>query len=127
MKSLDRRAAETLRALIALERADIQSPDDPAHAVRLELVGRMAGYTLFALTHFETVGRQRLRAPEMHIAYIRRTGRFVAIHYRNDLLEIDRYSVIPAFDGLRLRDAALQAVHTDTANRWLHRLGSRLG
>ena len=126
MKSLDHRAAETFRALVALKKTEIESPDDPSLSVRLEIVGRMEGYTLFALTHFELLDGQRLRAPEMHIAYIRRTGRFAAIHYRNDLLEIDAYSVIPASDGLRLRDAALQEVHAHTASRWLHRIGARL-
>ncbi len=126
MKSLDRRAAETLRALAAFRKTDIGCPDDPSLAVRFEIAGRTEGYTLLALTHFEPIDGRRLRAPEMHFAYVGRTGRFIPIHYRNDLLEIDSYSVIPAADSLRLRDAALQEVHHRHATRWLHRLGRHL-
>lgn len=126
MKSLDRKASETLRALAALRKTDIVCTDDPSLSVRLEIAGRTEGYVLFALTHFERFDGRSLRAPEMHIAYIGRTGRFIPIHYRNDLLEIDAYSVVPAVGGLRLRDAVLQEVHTRTAARWLHRLAGRL-
>lgn len=126
MKSLDRRAAETLRALAAFRKTDIGCPDDPSLAVRFEIAGRTEGYTLLALTHFEPIDGRRLRALEMHFAYVGRTGRFIPIHYRNDLLEIDSYSVIPAADSLRLRDAALQEVHLRHATRWLHRLGRHL-
>ena len=80
MKSLDRRAAETLRALVALEKTDIESPDDPSLSVRIEIAGRTEHYALLALTHYEAIGRRRLRAPEMHSAYRYATRRFIPIH-----------------------------------------------
>ena len=52
MKTLDRRAAEIFRKMLALQTTKIDNSDGTYMPVYLELIGRIDKYDFFSLTHY---------------------------------------------------------------------------
>ena len=52
MKTLDRKAAEIFRALLALQTTKIDNSDGTYMPVYLELIGRIDNYNFFSLAHY---------------------------------------------------------------------------
>ena len=52
MKTLDRKAAEIFRALLALQTTKIDNSDGTYMPVYLELIGRIDKYDFFSLAHY---------------------------------------------------------------------------
>ena len=52
MKTLDRKAAEIFRALLALQTTKIDNSDGTYMPVYIELIGRIDNYNFFSLAHY---------------------------------------------------------------------------
>lgn len=64
MKTLDRKAAEIFRALLALQTTKIDNSDGTYMPVYLELIGRIDNYNFFSLAHYGQQNGDAMRDPK---------------------------------------------------------------
>lgn len=121
MKTLDRKAAEIFRALLALQTTKIDNSDGTYMPVYLELIGRIDNYNFFSLAHYGQQNGDAMRDPEMLFALHKETQQFIPYYYRNDYCGIEQNSVKWSEDGIFL-NRRLQAEHTTFANQWLRNI-----
>ena len=86
MKTLDRKAAEIFRALLALQTTKIDNSDGTYMPVYIELIGRIDNYNFFSLAHYGQQNGDAMRDPEMLFALHKETQQFIPYYYRNDYL-----------------------------------------
>lgn len=126
MKTLDRKAAEIFRALLALQTTKIDNSDGTYMPVYLELIGRIDKYDFFSLAHYGQQNGDAMRDPEMLFALHKETQQFIPYYYRNDYCGIEQNSVRWSEDGVFL-NRRLQAEHTTFANQWLRNIAAQQG
>ena len=124
MKTLDRKAAEIFRALLALQTTKIDNSDGTYMPVYLELIGRIDKYDFFSLVHYGRQNGDAMRDPEMIIALHKESQQFVPYYYRNDYMGMEQYSVRWTDEGVLL-NRRLQADHTTFANQWLRNIATQ--
>ena len=124
MKTLDRKAAEIFRALLALQTTKIDNSDGIYMPVYLELIGRIDKYDFFSLAHYGRQNGDAMRDPEMIIALHKESQQFVPYYYRNDYMGIEQYSVRWTNEGILL-NRRLQTEHTTFANQWLRNIAAQ--
>ena len=121
MKTLDRRAEEIFRKMLALQTTKIDNSD-----VHIELIGRIDKYDFFSLAHYGQQNGDAMRDPEMLFALHNETRQFIPYYYRNDYCGIEENSVRWSEDGIFL-NRRLQAEHTTFANQWLRNIAAQQG
>ena len=126
MKTLDRKAAEIFRALLALQTTKIDNSDGIYMPVYIELIGRIDKYNFFSLAHYGQQNGDAMRDPEMLFALHKETQQFIPYYYRNDYCGIEQNSVKWSEDGVFL-NRRLQAAHTAFANQWLRNIAAQQG
>ena len=124
MKTLDRKAAEIFRALLALQTTKIDNSDGTYMPVYLELIGRIDNYNFFSLAHYGQQNGDAMRDPEMIIALHKESLQFIPYYYRNDYMGMEQYSVRWTNEGILL-NRRLQADHTTFANQWLRNIATQ--
>lgn len=124
MKTLDRRAAEIFRKMLALQTTKIDNSDGTYMPVYLELIGRIDNYNFFSLAHYGQQNGDAMRDPEMIIALHKESQQFVPYYYRNDYMGMEQYSVRWTNEGILL-NRRLQADHTTFANQWLRNIATQ--
>ena len=124
MKTLDRKAAEIFRALLALQTTKIDNSDGTYMPVYLELIGRIDNYNFFSLAHYGRQNGNAMRDPEMIIALHKESQQFIPYYYRNDYMGMEQYSVRWTEEGILL-NRCLQADHTTFANQWLRNIATQ--
>ena len=124
MKTLDRKAAEIFRALLALQTTKIDNSDGTYMPVYLELIGRIDKYDFFSLAHYGQQNGDAMRDPEMIIALHKESQQFIPYYYRNDYMGMEQYSVRWTNEGILL-NRRLQADHTVFANQWLRNIATQ--
>lgn len=77
MKTLDRKAAEIFRALLALKTTKIDNSDGTYMPVHIELIGRIDNYNFFSLAHYGQQNGDAMRDPEMLFALHKETQQFI--------------------------------------------------
>lgn len=90
MKTLDRKAAEIFRALLALKTTKIDNSDGTYMPVHIELIGRIDNYNFFSLAHYGQQNGDAMRDPEMLFALHKETQQFIPYYYRNDYCGIEQ-------------------------------------
>ena len=115
MKTLDRRAAEIFRSMLALQTTKIDNSGGIYMPVHIELIGRIDKYDFFSLAHYGQQNGDAMRDPEMLFALHNETQQFIPYYYRNDYCGIEENSVRWSEDGIAL-NSRLQASHTIFAN-----------
>ena len=125
-KTLDRRAAEIFRSMLALQTTKIDNSDGTYMPVYLELIGRIDKYDFFSLAHYGQQNGDAMRDPEMLFALHKDTRQFIPYYYRNDYCGIEENSVRWSEDGIAL-NPRLQASHTTFANQWLRNIAAQQG
>ena len=126
MKTLDRKAAEIFRALLAMQTTKIDNSDGTYMPVYIELIGRIDNYNFFSLAHYGQQNGDAMRDPEMLFALHKETQQFIPYYYRNDYCGIEQNSVKWSEDGIFL-NRRLQAEHTTFANQWLRNIAVQQG
>ena len=124
MKTLDRKAAEILRALLALKTAKIDNTDGVYMPVHIEFINRTDKYHHFSLAHYGEQNGDAMRDPEMLFALHKESQQFIPYYYRNDYCGIEQYSVKWTDEGVLL-NRRLQAEHTTLANQWLRNIAAQ--
>ena len=126
MKTLDTKAAEILRALLALQTAVIDNTDEAYMPVHIELIDRTENYHHFSLAHYGEQNGDRMRDPEMLFALHKESQQFIPYYYRNDYMGVEQYSIKWTAEGVLL-NRRLQAEHTTFANQWLRNIAAQQG
>ena len=126
MKTLDRRAAEIFRKMLALQTTKIDNSDGTYMPVHIELIGRIDKYDFFSLAHYGQQNGDAMRDPEMLFALHKDTRQFIPYYYRNDYCGIEQNSVRWSEVGIAL-NPRLQASHTTFANQWLRNIAAQQG
>ena len=83
MKTLDRRAAEIFRSMLALQTTKIDNSDGTYMPDHIELIGRIDKYDFFSLAHYGQQNGDAMRDPEMLFALHKDTRQFIPYYYRN--------------------------------------------
>lgn len=125
MKTLDTKAAEILRGLLALQTAKIDNSNGIYMPVHIELTERTEKYHVFSLAHYGQQNGDAMRDPEMLILLDKATQQFIPYYYRNDYCGIEEYSFIPTPDGFQYFNPALQVQHAKFANQWLRNIATQ--
>ena len=68
MKTLDRKASEILRGLLALQKSKIDNSDGTYMPIHIEIIDRTENYTHISLAHYGQQNGDAMRDPEMIIA-----------------------------------------------------------
>ena len=105
MKTLDRKASEILRGLLALQKSKIDNTDGAYMPVHIEIIDRTEDYDHISLAHYGQQNGDAMRDPEM-------------------ILGMEQYSVRWTEEGVLL-NRRLQADHTTFANRWLRNIATQ--
>ena len=126
MKTLDKKATEILRTLLALQTAVIDNTDGAYMPVHVELIDKTENYHHFSLAHYGQQNGDAMRDPEMLFALHNGTRQFIPYYYRNDYCGIEQYSVRWTNEGILL-NRRLQADHTTFANQRLRNIAAQQG
>lgn len=124
MKTLDKKAAEILRGLLALQTTKIDNTDGTYMPVHIELIDRTENYNHISLAHYGQENGDAMRDPEMLFALHKESQQFIPYYYRNDYAGIEQYSVKWTDEGVLL-NRRLQAEHTTFANQWLRNIAAQ--
>lgn len=124
MKTLDRKAAEILRGLLAMQTTMIDNSDGVYMPVHIEIIDRTEQYNHISLAHYGRQNGDAMRDPEMLFALHKETQQFIPYYYRNDYCGIEQTSVKWSEDGIAL-NSRLQAEHTTFANQWLRNIAAQ--
>ncbi len=120
MKTLDRKASEILRGLLALQTTKIDNSDGVYMPVHIEIIEKTDKYNHISLAHYGRQNGDAMRDPEMIIE----SQQFVPYYYRNDYMGMEQYSVRWTNEGILL-NRRLQAEHTTFANQWLRNIATQ--
>lgn len=126
MKTLDKRASEILRALLALQTSKIDNTDEAYMPVYIEIIDRSETCNHISLAHYGEQNGDMMRDPEMLFALHKETRQFIPYYYRNDYMGVEQYSVKWTDEGILL-NRRLQADHTTFANQWLRNIAAQQG
>lgn len=126
MKTLDRKASEILRGLLALQTAKIDNSDGTYMPIHIEIIEKTDKYNHISLAHYGQQNGDAMRDPEMLFALHNETRQFIPYYYRNDYCGIEQNSVRWSEDGIFL-NRRLQAEHTSFANQWLRNIAAQQG
>lgn len=126
MKTLDRKAAEILRGLLALKTTKVDRSDGTYMPVHIEIIDRSEQYNHISLAHYGEQNGDAMRDPEMIIALHKESQQFIPYYYRNDYMGVEQYSVKWMEKGV-LMNRRLQADHTTFANQWLRNIAAQQG
>ena len=74
MKTLDRRAAEIFRSMLALQTTKIDNSDGTYMPVYIELIGRIDKYDFFSLAHYGQQNGDAMRDPECSLPCTMKLG-----------------------------------------------------
>ena len=74
MKTLDKRASEILRALLALQTSKIDNTDEAYMPVYIEIIDRSETYKHISLAHYGEQNGDMMRDPEMLFALHKEHG-----------------------------------------------------
>lgn len=121
MKTLDRKASEILRGLLALQTAKVDRSDGAYMPVRIEIIDRTENYTHISLAHYGRQNGDLMRDPEMIFVLHKESQQFIPYYYRNDYMGVEQYSIRWTDEGILL-NRRLQAEHTTFANQWLRNI-----
>ena len=124
MKTLDKKASEILRGLLALQTTKIDNSDGVYMPVHIEIIDRTENYNHISLAHYGRQNGDAMRDPEMIIALHKESQQFVPYYYRNDYMGMEQYSVRWTNEGILL-NRRLQADHTTFANQWLRNIATQ--
>lgn len=124
MKTLDKKATEILRALLALQTAVIDNMNGAYMPIHIELIDRTENYHYFSLAHYGQQNGDMMRDPEMLFALHKESQQFIPYYYRNDYCGIEQYSIKWTAEGVLL-NRRLQADHTTFANQWLRNIAAQ--
>lgn len=124
MKTLDKKAAEILRGLLALQTAKIDNSDGVYMPVHIEIIEKTDKYHHISLAHYGRQNGDAMRDPEMLFALHKESQQFVPYYYRNDYMGMEQYSVRWTEEGVLL-NRRLQANHTTFANQWLRNIATQ--
>lgn len=116
MKTLDKKASETLQKLLALQKSKIDNSDGTYMPVHIEVIEKTDKYDHISLAHYGRQNGDAMRDPEMLFALHKETQQFIPYYYRNDYIGMERYSVRWTEKGVLL-NCHLQAEHTTFANQ----------
>ena len=119
MKTLDRKASEILRGLLALQKSKIDNSDGVYMPVHIEIIDRTENYNHISLAHYGQQNGDAMRDPEMIIALHKESQQFVP-----DYMGMEQYSVRWTEEGILL-NRCLQADHTTFANQWLRNIATQ--
>ena len=119
MKTLDKKASEILRGLLALHTAKIDNSDGTYMPIHIEIIDRTENYTHISLAHYGRQNGDAMRDPEMIIALHKESQQFVP-----DYMGMEQYSVRWTDEGILL-NRRLQADHTTFANQWLRNIATQ--
>ena len=124
MKTLDRKASEILRGLLALQKSKIDNSDGTYMPIHIEIIEKTDKYNHISLAHYGRQNGDTIRAPEMLFALSKESQQFVPYYYRNDYMGMEQYSVRWTNEGILL-NRRLQADHTTFANQWLRNIATQ--
>ena len=124
MKTLDRKAAEILRGLLALQTTVIDNTNGTYMPVHIEIIDRTDKYNHISLAHYAEQNGDMMRDPEMIFALHIESQQFIPYYYRNDYMGMEQYSVKWTDKGVLL-NRRLQADHTVFANQWLRNIAAQ--
>lgn len=124
MKTLDRKAAEILRGLLALKTTTVDRSNSTYMPVHIEIIDRTENYNHISLAHYGRQNGDTMRDPEMIIALHKESQQFIPYYYRNDYMGIEQYSVKWTEKGVLL-NRRLQADHTIFADQWLRNIAAQ--
>ena len=119
MKTLDKKAAEILRGLLALQTTKIDNTGGVYMPVHIEIIDRTDKYNHISLAHYGRQNGDVMRDPEMIIALHTESQQFVP-----DYMGMEQYSVRWTEEGVLL-NRRLQADHTTFANQWLRNIATQ--
>lgn len=124
MKTLDRKATEILRGLLALQTTKVDRSDGEYMPVHIEIIDRTDNYHHISLAHYGEQNSDLMRDPEMIFALHKESQLFIPYYYRNDYLGVEQYSIKWTEKGILL-NRRLQAEHTTFANQWLRNIAAQ--
>lgn len=126
MKTLNERATEILKALLALQTSKIDNSDRAYMPVHIEIIDRSETCKHISLAHYGEQNGDMMRDPEMLFALHKETQQFIPYYYRNDYMGMEQYSVRWTEESVLL-NRRLQADHTSFANQWLRNIAAQQG
>ena len=124
MKTLNERATEILKALLAVraKKLKIKNASQTIHVKLTDCIGK---YNLISLVeYYEAIGKLA-QSTEMNFAFDTSTKQFIPYYYCNKTLRIESHSAYPTENGMENCAEERQADHTNFANRWLIRMNSQ--
>lgn len=124
MKTLDKKAAEILRGLLALQTGTIDNSNGVYMPVHIELIDPTDKYNNISLAHYGRQTGDAMRDPEMILALHIESQQFIPYYYRNDYMGMEQYSIRWTNEGVLL-NRRLQAEHTTFANQWLRNIATQ--
>ena len=126
MKTLNERATEILKALLAVRAYRIDHGNGVYTRLRAAMIGRNGKYNLISLTQHIEINGVLFRDPEVIFAFNTIKRQFIPYHYINDFFEIEKCCATPTVEGLIPRNEIDQHNLTCFVNRWLLQLTSKL-
>lgn len=85
MKTLDKKASEILRGLLALQTTKVDRSDGTYMPVHIEIIEKTDKYDHISLAHYGQQNGDAMRDPEMIIALHKESQQFIPYYYRNGL------------------------------------------
>ena len=124
MKTLNERATEILKALLAVraKKLKIKNASQTIHVKLTDCIGK---YNLISLVEYYEAKGKLAQNTEMNFAFDTSTKQFIPNYYCNKTLRIESHSAYPTENGMENCTEERQADHTNFANRWLIRMNSQ--
>ena len=124
MKTLNERATEILKALLAVraKKLKIKNASQTIHVKLTDCIGK---YNLISLVEYYEAKGKLAQSTEMNFAFDTSTKQFIPYYYCNKTLRIESHSAYPTENGMENCAEERQADHTNFANRWLIRMNSQ--
>ena len=124
MKTLNERATEILKALLAVraKKLKIKNASQTIHVKLTDCIGK---YNLISLVEYYEAKGKLAQNTEMNFAFDTSTKQFIPYYYCNKTLRIESHSAYPTENGMENCAEERQADHTNFANRWLIRTNSQ--
>ena len=124
MKTLNERATEILKALLAVraKKLKIKNASQTIHVKLTDCIGK---YNLISLVEYYESKGKLAQNTEMNFAFDTSTKQFIPYYYCNKTLRIESHSAYPTENGMENCAEERQADHTNFANRWLIRMNSQ--
>ena len=124
MKTLNERATEILKALLAVraKKLKIKNASQTIHVKLTDCIGK---YNLISLVEYYESKGKLAQNTEMNFAFDTSTKQFIPYYYCNKTLRIESHSAYPTENGMENCAEERQADHTNFANRWLIRINSQ--